>query len=151
MLINLFIIYVAASCGLCVMAQHNAEKSWGLFTIIMMLCISPVIAVVYIMFLLCHLIYIVLKFVVQISWLWIKIFFKYIKTCLSFIIYKIKNRKPKDRPLYICDPDKNTKCTKHGCIDGYCNLTFDKRFSVDGIVVGTELGGPINKEVSSSI
>lgn len=47
----------------------------------------------------------------------------------------------KDRVLYICDPNKNTKCAKTICVhnpcaaEHLCRETFDKEFSIDGIPV----------------
>ena len=35
--------------------------------------------------------------------------------------------------LYLCDPEKNTQCSKTGC--GECSLTTVKEYSKDGMII----------------
>lgn len=34
--------------------------------------------------------------------------------------------------LYLCNPEKNTKCTKESCQMGMCRMTFNPEYSKDG-------------------
>lgn len=33
------------------------------------------------------------------------------------------------KKLYLCDPDKNTECNKHGCGFGLCKHTLNPKFA----------------------
>lgn len=39
--------------------------------------------------------------------------------------------------IYMCDPEKNTECTKTGCYinDGPCHFTCNKEFEKEGVIL----------------
>lgn len=145
MLIYLFIGYMIISCLLCIWTQHKQVDKWPIYTIVIMLVITPIVAVCYLSGFIIKILFLIFKSIFEILWLWIRILFTYIRIFIRKMFYKITHKKS-NRWLYKCDPKKNVTCNKNGCKGGYCNLTFDKKYSVDGKALGRELDGPILDE-----